>query len=81
MTAALIAKAKRTAAKPGMGGTPILLTQRGKPKAYLLEARAFEAMRRRLSVLEGIALGDQDVREGRIVSHAEAGKRLARWLR
>jgi PHD/YefM family antitoxin component YafN of YafNO toxin-antitoxin module len=81
MTAALIAKARREAAKPAFGAAPILLTQRGKPKAYLLEARTFEAMQKRLSVLEGIALGEQDVREGRVVSHAEAGKRLARWLK
>lgn len=81
MTAALIAKAKREAAKPGFGSVPIRLTLRGKPRAYLLEAKAFEAMCERLSVLEGIALGEKDVREGRVVSHAEAGRKLARWLR
>jgi PHD/YefM family antitoxin component YafN of YafNO toxin-antitoxin module len=81
MTAALITKARRASAKPGFGVVPVLLTERGKPKAYLLEAKSFEAMQHRLSVLEGIALGEADVRKGRIVSHAEAGKRLARWLK
>ena len=81
MTAALIAKARRVSAKPGFGTAPILLTQQGKPRAYVLEAKSFEAMQHRLSVLEGIALGEADVRKGRVVSHAEAGKRLARWLK
>jgi len=80
MTAALFVKARRHAAKLGRGGSPGLLTARRKPKAYLVEAKACEAMHRRLSVLEGLALGEQDVRESRLVSHAEAGPRLARWL-
>ena len=81
MTTALIARAKREAAKRSFGRSPVVLTHKGKPRAYLLEAKSYEAMRRRLSVLEGIALGEDDVRAGRVVSHAEAGKRLARWLK
>ena len=48
---------------------------------YVLEARAYEAMQRRISVLEGIALSEKDVRAGRLVSHPEAKKRLSRWLK
>lgn len=59
----------------------MLLTHRGKPKAYVLEARAFEAMQRRISVLESIALGEEDVRAGRLVSQPDAKKRLSRWLK
>lgn len=46
-----------------------------------MEAGAYEAMQRRLTVLEGIALGEQDVREGRLLSQAEVERRLAKWLR
>jgi len=81
MTTAIISRAKREAAKSGFGPSPVLFTHKGKPRAYLLEAKSYEAMRRRLSVLEGVALGEEDVRAGRVMSHAEAGKRLARWLR
>lgn len=81
MTAALLAKARRASAKSNFGIAPILLTEQGKPKAYLLSAKSFEAMQHRLSVLEGIALGEADVRKGRLVSHTEVGKRLARWLK
>ena len=81
VTAALLNQAKREAAKPGFGKSAVLLTHRGKPKAYVLEARAYEAMQRRISVLEGIALSEKDVRAGRLVSHPEAKKRLSRWLK
>ena len=81
MTTALLTQAKREAAKRGFGKSAVLLTHRGKPKAYVLEARAYEAMQRRISVLEGLALGEEDVRAGRLVSHADAKKRLSRWLK
>lgn len=38
-------------------------------------------MQERMTVLEGIARGEQAVAEGRVVSHAQAKKRLARWLK
>ena len=59
---------------------PVLITQHGKPAAYLVDVDTFEATQRRLSVLEGIAIGEHAVREGRVTSHAEAKKRLSRWL-
>jgi prevent-host-death family protein len=60
---------------------PVLITQHGKPAAYLVDVATFEATERKLSVLEGIAIGEQAVRDGRVVSHGEAKKRLARWLK
>jgi len=60
---------------------PILITQHGKPAAYLVDVSTYEEMNRRISVLEGIALGEQAVREGRTVSQAEAKRRLAKWLK
>lgn len=59
---------------------PVLITHHGRPAAYLVDVASFEATERRLSVLEGIAVGEQAVREGRTTSHADAKKRLARWL-
>ena len=60
---------------------PILITQHGRPAAYLVDVGTYEEMNRRLSVLEGIALGEQAIRDGRVVSHSEAKKRLRKWLR
>ncbi len=59
---------------------PILITQHGKPAAYLVDVTTYEEMNRRLSVLEGLALGEQAIREGRIVKQSKAMKQLSRWL-
>ena len=60
---------------------PIMITQHGKPAAYLVDVQSFEELNRRVSVLEGIALGEQAVREGRVCSQAAAKKRLSKWLK
>jgi prevent-host-death family protein len=61
--------------------TPVLITQHGKPAAYLIDIKSFDTMQRRLSILEGIARGERDIQEGRTMSHDEAKKRLGRWLK
>jgi prevent-host-death family protein len=45
---------------------PVLITQHGRPAAYLIDVETFEGLQRKLSILEGIALGEQAVREGRL---------------
>ncbi len=59
---------------------PVLITQYGKPAAYLVDVQSYDDLHRRLSVVEGIALGEKDVREGRVCSQAAAKRRLSRWL-
>ncbi len=58
----------------------VLITQHGKPAAYLVDVETFEHLQQRLSILEGIARGERAVEDGRTLSHAKAKKRLARWL-
>jgi prevent-host-death family protein len=60
---------------------PIMITQHGKPAAYLVDVQSFEELNRRVSVLEGIALGEQAVRESRVYSQSAAKKRMAKWLK
>ena len=60
---------------------PVLITQHGLPSAYLLDVETYELMQQRMALLEGIARGEQAVGEGRVASHAQAKKRLGRWLR
>lgn len=59
---------------------PILITQHGLPSAYLVDVESYELMQRRMTLLEGIARGEQAVAEGRVATQAQARKRLARWL-
>jgi prevent-host-death family protein len=60
---------------------PILITQHGLPSAYLVDVETYELMQQRMSVLEGIARGEQAVAEGRVLTHDQAKARLARWLK
>ena len=60
---------------------PILITQHGLPSAYLLDVETYQLMQQRMAILEGIARGEQAVAEGRTATHAQARKRLARWLK
>ena len=60
---------------------PILITQHGLPSAYLVDVESFQLMQQRMAVLEGIARGEQAISESRVVTHAQARKRLARWLK
>ena len=60
---------------------PILITEHGKPSAYLVDVEQFEKLNNKLALLEGIARGEKAIQEGRIVSNYEAKQRLARWLK
>lgn len=60
---------------------PILITEHGLPAAYLVDVATFEALQARMTILEGIARGESAVTQGRVATHAEARKRLGRWLK
>ena len=60
---------------------PILITQHGLPSAYLLDVETYQLMQQRMAILEGIARGEQALAEVRTATHAQAKKRLARWLK
>jgi prevent-host-death family protein len=59
---------------------PILITEHGKPSAYLVDVEHFQQIQKKLKLLEGIARGEKAILEGRAVPHEEAMKRMARWL-
>jgi prevent-host-death family protein len=59
---------------------PVLITQRGRPAAYLIDIQTYDGLQQRLALLEGIARGERAIEDGRVVSHIAARKRMARWL-
>lgn len=59
---------------------PVLITQHGRPAAYLVDVETYEALNRRLAVMEIIARGEKDIQEGRTLTQAQAKKRMAKWL-
>jgi prevent-host-death family protein len=62
-------------------GEPILITQHGRPAAYLVDVATWDLMCRRMRILEGIGRGEMAAASGRIVSHDEARNRMSRFLR
>ena len=60
---------------------PVLITEHGKPSAYLVDVEDYEFMQNRLEILEGIAQGERALADGNFVSHQEAKDKLAKWLK
>lgn len=59
---------------------PILITEHGKPSAYLLDVDDFEHLQSRISLLEGIARGERDLSQGKTFTHEDAKERFSQWL-
>ena len=45
---------------------PILITEHGKPSAYLLDVADYDAMLNRMAILEGIAKGEAAIKDGKV---------------
>ncbi len=72
---------RRKASTYQQSESPALVVQENGVAAYLVEAKSYEAMTKRLQLLEGLARGEKAIAEGRVLSHSRAKKRLARWLK
>lgn len=59
---------------------PILITEHGQPSAYLLDAD-YELMVERMKILEGIAKGEQAIRNGRIIDMDQTKEKMSKWLK
>ena len=59
---------------------PILITEHGKPSAYLVDAESFELMQKRMRILEGIARGERAVFEKRTYTQKQAKGKMKKWL-
>lgn len=59
----------------------VLITEHGKPSAYLVTVEDYDFMQRRLELLEGLSKGERAVLEGRTLSQGEAREKMRKWLR
>ena len=60
---------------------PILITEHGQPSAYLLDVADYELMIDRMKILEGIAKGEQAIRDGRTMDMLQAKEKMSKWLK
>lgn len=59
----------------------VLNAEHRKPPAYLVDIDDYELIRNWMNILEGIALGEMAVQEGRVYSDAQAKDRMSKWLK
>lgn len=59
---------------------PVLITEHGKPSAYLIDADDYELMQQRMQILEGIARGERAVLEKKTVANTQAREVMKKWL-
>ena len=59
---------------------PILITEHGKPSAYLVDVESFEFMQNRMRILEGIARGERALLEKRTYTQKQAKSKMKKWL-
>ncbi len=60
---------------------PVLITEHGKPSAYLVDVDDYEFMQNRLAILEGISRGERALTDGKVISHDEARDKMSKWLK
>ena len=59
---------------------PVLITERGREAAVLLDVGTYKGMLKRMEVLEAIANGERAFAEGRVSSHEDVMARMsAKW--
>ncbi|MCB9793920.1 MAG: type II toxin-antitoxin system Phd/YefM family antitoxin [Alphaproteobacteria bacterium] len=57
-------------------GRPVVLTQRGRSAAVLVDVASWQSLQDELEVLRGLVQSRQDAEQGRVLSQDEARQRL-----
>ena len=60
---------------------PVLITEHGKPSAYLVDVNDYELTQNRMKILEGIARGETAIMEDRTFTQKEARSKMSKWLK
>ena len=59
---------------------PIRIAQNGVSVGYLIDFESYHELQSRISLLEGLLMGEQAIRSGNTVSNQDAIRRLSKWL-
>jgi len=57
-------------------GEPLIITQNGEAKVVIQDIQAYEQTQETMAFLKILALGNRQIEEGRVISAADAIKRL-----
>ena len=60
---------------------PVLITEHGRPSAYLVDVNDYELMQDRMLILEGIARGEMAILEKQVFTQEEAKEKMGKWLK
>lgn len=60
-------------------GSPIVITQNGRPAAVVLAPQEYDRFQEEQKYLEAVAIGLADAEAGRFVDHAKVLKWLSSW--
>lgn len=60
---------------------PVLITEHGKPSAYLIDVQDYEMMQNRMEILDGLSRGEAAILENRIYTQVEARDKMSKWLK
>ena len=55
---------------------PLIITQNGEAKAVLQDLATYEATQETMALLKILALGKQQIEDGKVSSHADVAKRV-----
>ena len=59
---------------------PVFVTQNGEPKGVLMDTFSYEKMKNALEFMQLIAIGEKDVKEGKLVSQKDVFDKLKKQL-
>jgi prevent-host-death family protein len=74
-------QATKILAKLHASKEPVLITEHGKPSAYLVDVKDYELTQNRMYILEGIARGETSILEDRTYTQSEAKEKMSKWLK
>lgn len=74
-------QATRILADLHLSKEPVLITEHGRPSAYLVDVDDYEHSQQRLKILEGIAQGETAIAENRVFSQEQALEKMNKWLK
>ncbi len=84
MKVELVTTLKRRAAKIlselRRSNEPVLITEHGRPAAYLVSTEDYELMQRRIEILAGISRGERAILDKNTFTNTQARKKMKKWL-